>query len=201
MNDNDTKDFLIGAIGLGTITVAGILVFHLFVPLLAIGAVMSGWNWYKRWRFKNLRKADKKMFIRLPGQYNTTELKPNMLYLGKSKDETIRYWYDDGYVYSQAVDDGKMYWDKAVLIRDQNLIMQLNGMQEMGNEWPAYYHEILGAEKRKAAKSKKKYAASATSEFLGEHPDYLKDLNETVDQLRKEVQGYCPVIEVKEEKK
>ena len=68
----------------------------------------------------------------------------------------------------------------------------------MGNKWPAYYNEVLMADKRKRAhsrKSKCKAAMTAATAFLDEHPNYMKDLDETVEQLRKELQGYCPTID------
>lgn len=190
-------------------------VLHLAPIVLAAGAGFCGYNWYKRWRFRHIKKADKRTFIR-PKEWADFEpgLYKGMLYLGNSQDGTIRYWYLDGYFYPQAVDNGEMYWDRGKYIENENLRKKLNGFQEMGNEWPAYYHEVICADERRKKileKQKKRieemrqapqnrknknwrYAATASSEFLNQHPDYLKDLNETVDELRKEIEGYCPTI-------
>ena len=214
-------EFKVG-VGIGG---AAILFFALFSPWLLtaglLAAAIVGGRWWKNiGRFRHLKLADRKHFIEttefLGGlfDFEWNGVHHHMLYLGNSQDGTIRYWYDDGYYYPQAVDNGEMYWDKCKAINDTNLRSKLDGFQEMGNEWPAYYNEVVMADKRKKAlaqrvaqqeekqraaspsrKKGRKDAATATAAFLNEHPDYVKDLNETVEQLRKEIQGYCPTID------
>lgn len=209
---------ILTSIGFAALFMAGMVFIAPWVfggCLLAAGVV--GFRWWKNiGRFNKLKLADRKHFIETTEfigglfDFEWNGIHHHMLYLGDSKDGTIRYWYDDGYYYPQAVDDGTMYWDKCKAINDTNLRSKLDGFQEMGNEWPAYYNEVVMADKRKKAlaqqeekrcaaspsrKPKRKEAMTAASQFLNDHPDYMKDLNETVEQLRKEIQGYCPTID------
>ena len=199
---------ILAPIGIGL--ACAIFFLHLWPVVLTVGAGWGIYKWYRKWRFRHIQKADKHTFVR-PKDWADFEpgIYKGMLYLGDSQDGTIRYWYDHGYLYPQAWDNGEMYWDKSKYIENDELRKKLNGFQEMGNEWPAYYQEVVLAEKRKRAiekikkqadevraeKGKKKYAATAASEFLNEHNNYIKDLDETVDQLRKEIEGYCPTID------
>lgn len=205
------NEFKVG-LGLGGFVILLLLLSPWLLTAGLLAAVIVGGRWWKNiGRFRDLKLADRKHFIETSefiggiADFEWTGIHRRMLYLGKSQDGTIRYWYDDGNYYPQAVDNGEMYWDKGKAINDPSLRSKLDGFQEMGNEWPAYYNEVLMADRRKkalaqraASPSRKKgrnNVATATAAFLNDHPNYMKDLNETVDQLRKEIQGYCPTID------
>lgn len=194
--------------GIAVVSLLALGPLILYGSLIATGIVGARW-WRRIGRFKNLQMADRKGFFEITDfigglfDFEINGVHHHMLYLGNSKDGTIRYWYDEGYYYPQAVDDGTMYWEQRVHIDNPELRQKLNGFQEMGNEWPAYYQEVVLAEqrkkKRKEVQEKKKKeatgAATAASAFLNDHPNYVMDLQETVEELRKEIEGYCPTID------
>lgn len=161
----DDDDFPIGAvIGCG-------LAFLLLTPWwlwVAIGVGLSI-PWWKRWRFKNLKAADQRVFF---VDNEIFDRKP-LMYLGTTQEGTIRWWYmRDGswrsYMVPQAIDDGKVYWDKKKEIKNPMLIVHLNGFAAMGNEWPEYYKTTMAkVQKNKSRNKKKKPAANAN---MIQHP-------------------------------
>lgn len=204
--------------GLG-LTVVGLIWLG---PLLLIGgaatAIVVGLRyWISIGRFEHLKLANQKTVIewkKLLGEWikwfeiEDKYIHTKMLYLGNSADNTIRYWYDHGYYVPQAVDNGEFYWERKVWIENSTLREKLDGFQEMGNEWPAYYQEVVLANKRKKKIKEQETKArkenrqinqkSAASAFMDSHPDTLLDMKQTVEELRKEIEGYCPVINFEE---
>ena len=209
-------------LGIGMLTGCTLIALLYLGPLIMIAAgaigVTLGLRWWKaQGKFSNLKLADQRTVIewkKLLGEWikwfeiEHKYIHTKMLYLGNSADGTIRYWYDSGYYVPQAVDNGEFYWERKVWIENATLREKLNGFQEMGNEWPAYYQEVVLANKRKKkikeqeAKARKENRQinqkSAASAFMDSHPDTLLDMKQTVEELRKEIEGYCPVINFEE---
>lgn len=145
-----------------------IMFFHPWV-LLAAGAV-CGWKWWTKWRFKNMNLAEKKTIL------DTREWsyvsKKKLMYLGTTKDGTIRWWFGDGdWVMPQAIDNGKFYWNKRVKVRNSVLLKHLKGFYEMGNEWPEYYKIISQKEPtKKVYKRNKDKNRTWTDAAMIKHP-------------------------------
>ena len=196
--------FVVGMVWLGP---------WLLIGGATIGAIL-GWRWWRnKGRFSELDLADQMTIIEwkklLPQWIKWFEIEKKyvhkkMLYMGDSKDGTIRYWYDDGFYVPQAIDNGEFYWERKVWIENPTLREKLDGFQEMGNEWPAYYQEVVLANKRKKKLTERQTRElmrqgqnkkSAANAFMDEHPNVLLDMKETVEELRKEIEGYCPVID------
>lgn len=154
------------------LTIVGLAAI-LFLPwwlLLAIGAGLSI-PWWKKWRFKNIAAADTRQFF----EDNDITCRKPMMYLGLSQEGTIRWWYmRDGsyrsYAVPQAVDNGKVYWDKKVEIKNPMLIVHLNGFWAMGNEWPEYYKTITKREDKKKVYKKDKNKKTWVDAAMIKHP-------------------------------
>lgn len=107
--------------------------------LLAAGAVY-GWKWWKKWRFKDMSLAEKKTILDTRDWSYFNISKKKLMYLGTTKDGTIRWWFGDGdWIMPQAIDNGEFYWSKRVQVKNPVLLKHLKGFYEMGNEWPEYY--------------------------------------------------------------
>jgi len=209
-------------LGIGILTGCTLVALLYLGPLFmimtgAIGVTLGLQWWRAQGKFNNLKLADQRTIIewkKLLGEWikwfeiERKYIHAKMLYLGDSADGTIRYWYDSGYYVPQAVDNGEFYWERKVWIENATLREKLNGFQEMGNEWPAYYQEVVLANKRKKKIKEQEVKArkenrqinqkSAASAFMDSHPDTLLDMKQTVEELRKEIEGYCPVINFEE---
>ena len=118
-----------------------IAIFHPWI-LLAAGMV-CGWQWWKKWRFKNMSLAEKKTIFDTRGLSYFDIDKKKLMYLGTTEDGTIRWWFGDGdWIMPQAIDNGEFYWNKRVQVKNPVLLRHLKGFYEMGNEWPEYYKII-----------------------------------------------------------
>ena len=200
--------------------------------LLAMG-VGCIFPWYKRWRFKWTKPAEVKRFIDFSNiGYGTIGEVEKMMFIGMSKDETIRWWYwrgDDGvkdYLVPQAVDNGQIYWNRKLEIKNPVLLKHLHGFMEIGNEWPDYYRMInrqIEHVKKQEKKKKKEVetvkaepshlpradyadvetgpnlAATAAISAMDQTNAQLLDLQETVKELEKEIKGRCPTLDIRVE--
>lgn len=147
MSDIEVKEFPI------EIIVAAGVAALLFCPwLLLAGGAIVGYKWYKQWRFKKTRAADKHIFFRDRFIFDPTKL----MYLGTSQEGTIRWWFDGRcWMVPQAVDNGAVYWDKKISITSPEFIKHLRGFYEMGNEWPEYYKLTVKEDNKKVYKKDK----------------------------------------------
>ena len=145
----DDFDFPIGAVvGCG-------LALLLLTPWwlwLAVGA-MCAIPWYKKWRFWRTKLSEKKYFVDF--DWWDGFLKP-MMYVGTTQEGTLRWWYYQGYLYPQAIDNGEMYWDRKRQVTDPILLRHLDGFVAMGNEWPEYYKTVIVPRENKNKSKKKK---------------------------------------------
>ena len=151
VNDNSNTEMIFPILG-------GALFLLLIAPWwlwLTVGAGLSI-SWWKRWRFKNLKAADQRNFF---VNNEIFDRKP-LMYLGTTQEGTIRWWYmRDGYgsyMVPQAIDNGQVYWDKKVQIKNPMLIVHLNGFAAMGNEWPEYYKTVMVPKAKRAQQNKSK---------------------------------------------
>ena len=132
-----------------------VAVFHPWI-LLATGAI-CGWKWWKKWRFKNMNLAEKKIILDTRGWSYLDIEKKKLMYLGTTEDGTIRWWFGNGdWIIPQAIDNGEFYWNKRVEIKNPVLLRHLKGFYEMGNEWPEYYKTVCKKEPTKKVYKKSK---------------------------------------------
>lgn len=163
MNDFQTDVIYRMVFGLGLgLTVVGLLSIGPWIfagGLLAAGIFGGRW-WTKKGRFKNLQLAQRKMF------FDTRDLADvesfSFMYLGTTAEGTIRWWYTGGdYMIPQAIDNGEVYWEKRVEIKNATLLKHLRGFYEMGNEWPEYYKTVIAPQEKPEQKKKKSRAERA----------------------------------------
>ena len=156
--------------------IAGGLILLSLLPwwlLLAVGAGMVI-PWYKRWRFKWIEPAEVKKFLDFSDiGYGTIGDVEKMMFIGMSDDKSVRWWYwrgDDGvkdWLVPQAVDNGQIYWNKKLEIKNPVLLKHLHGFWDMGNEWPGYYKMINKQVEQIKKQEKKKKKANAN---IVKHP-------------------------------
>ena len=146
----------VGALSLGALLLVGP---WLFTSLLIAAGVVCGRWWAKKGRFNGIKPAENKFFLDTR-YWKEMEIEGNtLMYLGTTEENTIRWWFN-GYdkVFPQAIDDGTVYWDKYVEVKNPILLRHLKGFYEMGNEWPEYYKTVVASreKKDKEVTSKKK---------------------------------------------
>lgn len=160
---DDMEDFPFGVFIVASLVTLLLLPWWLW---LGVGVGLSI-PWWKKWRFKKMKLADQRTFF----VDNEIFDKKAMMYLGTTQEGTLRWWYmRDGswrsYMVPQAIDDGKVYWDKKVEIKNPMLIVHLNGFAAMGNEWPEYYKTTT----TKMQKNKSKKKKPAANGNMIQHP-------------------------------
>lgn len=163
MNDFQTDVIYRMVFGLGLgLTVVGLLSIGPWIfagGLLAVGIFGGRW-WAKKGRFKNLQLAQRKMFFDTRDLIDIESF--SFMYLGTTAEGTIRWWYTGGdYMIPQAIDNGEVYWEKRVEIRNATLLKHLRGFYEMGNEWPEYYKTVVAPQEKPEQKKKKSRAERA----------------------------------------
>lgn len=226
MNDFQTDVIYRMVFGLGLgLTVVGLLSIGPWIfagGLLAAGIFGGRW-WTKKGRFKNLQLAQRKMF------FDTRDLADvesfSFMYLGTTAEGTIRWWYTGGdYMIPQAIDNGEVYWEKRVEIKNATLLKHLRGFYEMGNEWPEYYKTVVAPQEKPEQKKKKSRAERARELRKGKiieavpsnlpRADYtdgeldakpmtaaaaadrpMMELIQAVESLEKDAKGACPTID------
>ena len=142
-----------GALSIGALLLVGP---WLFSSLLVAAGVVCGRWWAKKGRFNGIKPSECKMFL---DTSDITDIESHyMMYLGTTEKNTIRWWYNNSYIIPQAIDDGTVYWDKCIEIKDPILLRHLRGFYDMGNEWPEYYKTVIvpRQKKNKEVTSKKK---------------------------------------------
>lgn len=153
------------------------------------------YQWYKLWRFKDLRQGDVKRFFN-----------KHCVYIDDSADGTCRYWFDGHNIVTQAKENGKMYWSVADEVTDWQKRFQLQGFQAFGREWPRTYRQtmshILRHNKQRQERIEKSWNRTAVMEHLCRNPksEKLLDCVETSqnqnDVCEKSFSRNTPPVEV-----
>ena len=124
------------------IVIGGAALLSLISPWLLVGAAgVIGYRWWSKWRYEDLRPAETRWLVDWTMLPTIDGCK--YMYLGTTQEGTIRWWYYNGYLYPQAVDNNQVYWDKRIHVEDEVLRKHLEGFFEMGNEWPEYYRTVV----------------------------------------------------------
>lgn len=114
------------------VTIVGLVLNMLQVMWpFALGFCAS--KWYFHWRYKDIK----------PGEWLRV-WKPHkgiarVVYLGRSNDGTIRYWFDGSNIVPQGVRRDDWLWDSAYEVNDWEQVFHLRGFQAMGTKWPEFW--------------------------------------------------------------
>ncbi len=156
---------MVFGLGLG-LTIVGLLSIGpwLFAGGLLAAGIFGGRWWAKKGRFKNLQLAQRKMFFDTRDLIDIESF--SFMYLGTTAEGTIRWWYTGGdYMIPQAIDNGEVYWEKRVEIKNAILLKHLRGFYEMGNEWPEYYKTVIAPQEKPKDKKKRRTRDEVAKEW------------------------------------